>query len=117
MSVLRPSFLEERMISHNQRRAQLQARYAELERRIVAVDADLNAEHSSDLEELAVEHEDDEVLEGVGNSAQREVRQIEAALERLDSGEYGVCTNCGDPIQEERLNILPYTAFCRDCAK
>lgn len=105
------------MISHDQRRAQLQARYAELEERIRAIGEELEAEHSSDLEELATEHEDDEVLEGVGNSAQQEVRQIEAALERLDSGEYGICTNCGDPIQEERLNILPYTTFCRECAE
>lgn len=105
------------MISHNQRRAQLEARYAELERRILAIGGELEAEHSSDLEELAIEHEDDEVLEGVGNSAQQEIRQIEAALDRLDSGEYGICTNCGDPIQEKRLTILPYTPFCRDCAK
>ena len=94
------------MISHDQRRAQLQARYAELEMRIVAIDAELDAEHSSDLEDLAIEHEDDEVLEGVGTSAQQEVRQIEAALERLELGEYGTCTICGDPIQEERLNVL-----------
>lgn len=104
------------MISHSQRRAQLQARYAELEKRIVAIDEELDAEHSSDWDELAIEREDDEVLEGVGNSAQREIRQIEAALERLDSGEYGVCTICGDPIPDERLTILPYTPFCRNCA-
>lgn len=104
------------MISHSQRRAQLQARYAELEKRIAAVEDELDSEHSSDWEELATEREGDEVLEGVGNSAQQEIRQIEAALERLDSGEYGVCTNCGDPIPEERLNILPYTPFCRNCA-
>jgi RNA polymerase-binding transcription factor DksA len=117
VSVLRRDFQEERMTSHNQRKAQLQVRYAELEERILAIRGELDAEHSSDLEELAIEHEDDEVLEGVYNSAQQEIRQIEASLERLDSGEYGICTNCGDPIQEERLNILPYTPFCRDCAK
>lgn len=105
------------MISHNQRRAQLEARYAELEKRIVAIGGELDSEHSSDWEELTIEHEVDEVLEGVGNSAQQEIRQIEAALERLESGEYGTCTICGDPIQEVRLNILPYTPFCRDCAK
>jgi RNA polymerase-binding transcription factor DksA len=104
------------MISNSQRRAQLQARYAELEKRIVAIDEELDAEHSSDWEELTIEREGDEVLESVGNSAQQEIRQIEAALERLDSGEYGVCTTCGDPIPEERLTILPYTPFCRNCA-
>ncbi len=104
------------MISHSQRRTQLEDRYAELEARIAAIGDELDAEHSPDWEDLAVEREDDEVLEGVGNSAQQEMRQIEAALERLDSGQYGTCTSCGEPITEERLNILPYTPFCRNCA-
>jgi RNA polymerase-binding transcription factor DksA len=104
------------MIPNSQRRTQLQARFADLEKRVVAIDAELDAEHSSDWEELAVEREGDEVLEGIGLSAQAEMRQIEAALERLDSGEYGFCVTCGEPISQERLNILPYTPFCRNCA-
>lgn len=104
------------MITNSQRRAQLQARYADLEKRVVAIDEELDAEHSSDWEELAIEREGDEVLEGIGFSAQSEMRQIEAALERLDSGEYGICVTCGEPISEERLNVLPYTPFCRNCA-
>ncbi len=104
------------MISHSERRAQLQARYAELQRRIVVVENEVDAEHSSDWEAHAIEREGDEVLEGAGNSARQEILQIEAALERLDSGEYSVCTVCSDPIPEERLTILPYTPFCRKCA-
>jgi RNA polymerase-binding transcription factor DksA len=105
------------MIPNSQRRTQLQARFADLERRVVAIDEELEAEHSTDWEDLATEREGDEVLEGIGVSAQAEMRQIEAALERLDSGEYGICVTCGEAISEERLNVLPYTPFCRNCAK
>jgi RNA polymerase-binding transcription factor DksA len=52
----------------------------------------------------------------MGLSAQQELRMIEGALHRIEEGEYGFCTKCGAPIGEERLNVLPYTPFCRNCA-
>jgi DnaK suppressor protein len=42
--------------------------------------------------------------------------QVEAALRRLDNGSYGTCENCGRPINPERLEAIPYTAYCIDCA-
>jgi DnaK suppressor protein len=42
--------------------------------------------------------------------------QVEAALRRLDAGTYGTCDNCGRPINPERLEAIPYTAYCIDCA-
>ncbi len=105
------------MIPTSARRVQLEARYADLKTRIEAIDDELDSHQSTDWEELAVEREADEVLEGIGVSAQHEMRQIEAALERMDAGEYGVCVRCGDAISEERLDVLPYTPFCRNCAK
>lgn len=41
---------------------------------------------------------------------------IEAALGRLDSGEYGFCTDCGEDIPAKRLEIDPTTTRCVDCA-
>jgi DnaK suppressor protein len=43
------------------------------------------------------------------------IRKIETALERLDSGDYGVCAECGEKIGLERLKIIPYALYCRDC--
>jgi DnaK suppressor protein len=43
------------------------------------------------------------------------IRKIETALERLDSGDYGVCEECGEEIGLERLKIIPYALYCRDC--
>jgi DnaK suppressor protein len=44
------------------------------------------------------------------------VAQIDAALARVDAGSYGVCENCGRPINPERLEALPYTIHCVECA-
>ena len=41
---------------------------------------------------------------------------IEAALRRLDEGEYGYCTDCGERIPAKRLAIDPTIARCVDCA-
>ena len=42
--------------------------------------------------------------------------RIEAALQRLDAGEYGLCEECGDDIPAKRLEIDPATERCIDCA-
>jgi len=41
---------------------------------------------------------------------------IEAALERIAEGVYGVCTECGTAIKRSRLNALPHTPLCIKCA-
>ena len=41
---------------------------------------------------------------------------IDAALDRIDSGEYGLCLACRSPITVERLEALCATAVCRNCA-
>jgi RNA polymerase-binding transcription factor DksA len=37
---------------------------------------------------------------------------LDAALTRLDEGEYGYCVNCGEAIEPERLALDPATPFC-----
>lgn len=44
------------------------------------------------------------------------LERIEAAEQRLDAGVYGICTSCGDEIAPERLEALPATPTCVDCA-
>ena len=43
--------------------------------------------------------------------------KVERALERVHQGGYGICESCGNSIPVERLNVLPYTAVCVDCAR
>ena len=97
------------------RKAQLTSRLADLNARIHQIEDELESHDSKDWEELATEREGDEVLESMGLSAQQEIRMIEAALHRMDEGEFGFCTKCGARISEDRLDVLPFTPFCRAC--
>ncbi len=45
-----------------------------------------------------------------------ELRRIEAAFERVKSGDYGYCVTCGEEIQLKRLEFDPATPVCIDCA-
>ena len=46
---------------------------------------------------------------------QARLLQIEAALERIDDGSYGVCAHCEASIAPGRLEIIPYATLCIDC--
>ena len=99
------------------RKAQLEALRADLLGRIGGIQEELDSHQAFDWEEMAAEREGEEVLEGMGLEAQAELRAIAAALGRIESGDYGVCQVCGEPISEARLDVLPYTPFCKDHAK
>lgn len=47
----------------------------------------------------------------------RAIGQVLEALQRLADGTYGTCTSCGEPIEELRLEVLPATGLCFDCAE
>lgn len=50
-------------------------------------------------------------------SAQTKIKSIKMALDRLDQGHYGLCEVCGQPIDPDRLEILPHTTLCVRCAQ
>lgn len=104
------------MIDVNRYRDILTARMNELDKRLHEIEDELESHQSKDWEELAVEREEDEVLEGLGTSGQTEIAQIKAAFARMDEGEFGYCVECGNEVAPERLNVLPHTPFCRVCA-
>ena len=104
------------MTTTAQRKTQLTARLADLKARLQGIEAELDSHTTQDWEDLATEREADEVLEDLGNSGQLEMRQIEAALKRIEEGDYGACTKCGADIGEARLDLVPQTPFCKDCA-
>lgn len=99
-----------------QRHSRLAERLHELESRMQGIEAELDSHHDPDWSELATEREGDEVLERMGQSAQAEVRMIRAALQRIEAGDYGTCVDCGADIGAARLDVLPFTPFCRSCA-
>ena len=46
----------------------------------------------------------------------QEIRRIQAALQRMDQGDYGICPRCEEPIAFARLQADPGTVLCIDCA-
>lgn len=104
------------MKSLEHRRAELLARKAALTARMTQISDEFETHEAKDWAEMATEREGDEVLADLGDAARTELRMIGAALARLDEGEYGYCVTCGEPIAEERLDLLPATPFCRDHA-
>jgi RNA polymerase-binding protein DksA len=94
----------------------LEKKLAGLTSRVTKIESSLRDPSAADSEERATESEHDEVLERLDDAGLREMQEIRQALRRLESGTYGVCTACGEPIAEGRLNALPYTSVCIDCA-
>jgi DnaK suppressor protein len=49
--------------------------------------------------------------------ARQQLELVDAALGRLDGGAFGTCQRCGRPIAPERLEALPWAAYCIDCQR
>ena len=98
-------------------RARLEKQRDELAQRVDRLQA---AEHdetaaSGDVAgdtDNAHEWENTEIREGQISEALDELRQTEAALARLDEGNFGVCVICGNPIEPERLELIPEAVKC-----
>ena len=48
---------------------------------------------------------------------QEELREIDAALERMTDGSFGLCEVCGKVLSYQRLLAVPYARLCVDCKK
>ncbi len=53
----------------------------------------------------------------LADNIRRQLEMTESALTRLEEGTYGICTNCGRPIDPERLEALPHATLCIDCKR
>ncbi|MDJ0709990.1 MAG: TraR/DksA C4-type zinc finger protein [Woeseiaceae bacterium] len=51
-----------------------------------------------------------------GQRREETLRRIDAALQRLDDGDYGYCSKCGEEINPKRLDFDPTALLCIDCA-
>jgi DnaK suppressor protein len=69
-----------------------------------------------DFAEQAVQRENEEVVDALGNEARRELARVRDALKRMDEGLYGVCEACGENIPPARLKALPQARLCAECA-
>jgi DnaK suppressor protein len=69
------------------------------------------------LADTATETYDRELDEGLEEDAREQLHQVEKALARIESGEYGRCEICGKEIPVDRLEAVPWTTLCIDDAR
>jgi DnaK suppressor protein len=64
--------------------------------------------------EQAAETLERELDDTVVQQADEEIKEVEAALNRLSQGTFGVCEVCGKPIPDARLEVSPAARYCID---
>lgn len=75
----------------------------------------LGAETTEDSADRSVASLSKESLFERSSQRRTVLRLIEAALQRIADGSFGVCIGCGDDIQSRRLEAIPWTQFCLRC--
>ncbi|GGC74192.1 TraR/DksA family transcriptional regulator [Marinobacter halophilus] len=103
----------------NNRMSELETLQADLEARLARYHAHQRRETGAldkDSEEQATQTQNDEVVDSLEQEARNELVQIAHALERINTGLGGECERCGEEIDPRRLQVLPYTTVCVNCA-
>lgn len=91
------------------------ARVREAIRSVMTERSSHEAGRSADPMVWATETLQDEMQVAFVDRLNRQVSQMEEALERLARREYGLCYDCGDFIELARLKALPFAQRCRPC--
>lgn len=78
-----------------------------------ADDVATDDEHDPEGHTIAWERQQ---LSALLQAAHERLVDLDAALDRLDSGTYGICQTCGREIEPQRLAALPATRYCVLCA-
>ena len=68
-----------------------------------------------DEADWAQESQDDGLRQGLAEGEAAIAQQIEEALRRITRGEYGICVDCGNPIELARLRAVPWALRDADC--
>lgn len=69
------------------------------------------------MADVGTENYDQEFTLGLIENEQDTLEQVQDALNRLDAGTFGSCISCEEPIAKARLQALPYTRHCIQCAR
>lgn len=97
-------------------RLALEQERVRLEQLLERVTANRRQAPELDSSERAVQLQNQEVVDALGNDAREDLKSIVAALARIESKQYGKCDECGKAIQRERLRAYPFAGKCIACA-
>lgn len=90
--------------------------------RVTAHEAHQRLEHArstrlTQLQALDEAATADPLISAQKAALERVLKEIDAAVTRVDDGTYGTCLGCAKPVPAERLEILPYTRYCVACQR
>jgi RNA polymerase-binding transcription factor len=72
-------------------------------------------ESTQDIADKAVSSYTREFLYSLNDAERSTVQQIDQALGRIEDGTYGLCLNCGTPMNEKRLSAIHWSRHCVEC--
>lgn len=95
----------------------LQNEHARLSSRVASTlnESEQGKERNPDRTDLSWDYTSKDRKLALLSIEQKTLTQIEAAIQRLELGSYGNCIQCGEAIDPERLEVLPYAALCFYC--
>jgi len=95
-----------------EKQQELLSRVERTHKHIYEKDEPVSAQFSEQVNEMA----NAELVHALDVEGRMELNQIQHALERIDSGDYGNCIECGKTIGEQRLEAIPFAEKCIQCA-
>ena len=75
-----------------------------------------DAEATQDPADMAANAYTKELMMSMSTNDRQLLEMIDAALVRIEDGQYGKCIHCDQPIQEKRLEAVPWARHCLRCA-
>lgn len=78
-------------------------------------DLSVDDAETPDPVDLAVRNYSKNVMLAVSENESRQLQLINEALQRIDSGDYGDCLHCEEPINEKRIEAIPWARYCLKC--
>lgn len=98
-------------------RERLISQKRDLEMRISRIHEHAREPLEADSSEQAAQLGNVAVVSALESEAVGEIAEIDAALQRLEHGRYGICVSCGEEISPQRLEARPACTECLDCAE
>ena len=104
-------------------RKRLEEKQAELQQHIATLtgnpappeDAIQASDGVAEPEEEAVDLQETDVDQAILDTEKTLLAEVQQALARIENGTYGICSNCGQPIPEKRLEAIPWATLCVTC--
>lgn len=69
----------------------------------------------ADIGDMSANSYSQDVLMSLSQTQLGRIRDIDAALERIEQGAYGICIACEEEIAPRRLEVRPFSRYCIDC--